>query len=110
MPAVRVRSLSQSGSAHPEALGPGAAWRYALQVRILALVIQVHGVGDSGHRLEADEVLGLAVGGVGLPHNRSLPFRPEKNLHHLAGAGNVEAGAAIGVAIEIDKTIIERAI
>jgi hypothetical protein len=44
----------------PETLAPRATWRNSLQLPVRSAMRQVQGIGDAGHRLEADEV---ALGG-----------------------------------------------
>src|SRR5262245_5106242 len=53
---------SESARANPEALLPRSAGRHALQIAVQPLRREVEGVGDRGHRLEADEA--AAIDGI----------------------------------------------
>ena len=48
--------LSEPARLNPEAFLPGAAGLDGLQFFVESLLGEVHGVGDAGHRFEADEI------------------------------------------------------
>src|SRR4051794_21051137 len=50
------RASSESARPDPEALLPRAARRNGLKLGVTALLREIRGVGDAGHRLDADEV------------------------------------------------------
>src|ERR1017187_9474759 len=95
---------SKPGRLDPEALLPRLPGRDVLQLLINALLREVHRVGDTGHRLEADEVL-RRPGRE--PDYRRFVIRTERYFDLLGLALDPHCGSAVGVADEVAEKIVE---
>src|SRR5688572_26973191 len=60
----REKQNSEAARPHPETFLPGLSGSDVLQLFIYALVRKIHGIGNPGHGLEANEVAARAAGRI----------------------------------------------
>src|SRR5215813_3310148 len=98
---------------HPEARLPSSAWRNRVEFLVQPLVCEVHGVGDTSHRFECDEIrIALATlcgpprgGRIRRPDYDRTPVAIEHDLELLASSLHDHLREATSVAHEVAKDI-----
>src|SRR5947208_12504189 len=94
----------ESRGLDPEGFLPGLVRRDGLKILVQTFMRQIHGVGDSSHRLKADET---ASAFFGRKYDQRCVFRPEDDFDLLSLPGDCHFGLSRSLPGQIAEHIIQ---